>query len=627
MGFGSGAAAVAGLCLVLAAAAAEPPERSPAELYERACASCHDAPPDARTPDRTALERLGPMEILAALEVGVMRTQASGLAPREKRALALHLGARRESPALPASSRCSASGDWDPGTGPRWLGFGGSAASTRFQQDAQTTSDIAPARVGRLALAWTFAYPGASVANGALVSAGGRLFMGSQDGTVYALSAGTGCIHWSFRADAWVRTAPALEVRADERAGHAAYFGDSLAQVYAVDASDGRVLWKRSVDDDAVITGSPQVHEQRVFVPLSAGIEVPRAADPGYECCRLRGSVVALAAETGEILWKTHTTGEPRATRTNARGTQMYGPSGAPVWSSVVLDPKRGALYVGTGENYSPPATQTSDALLALDQRSGALLWVRQFTEGDVWQSSCSRPGGLEGNCPFTPGPDLDVGATPLLHTLPGGKQLLVVGEKSGRVHALDPDRRGEVVWSTRVGRGGMQGGIHWGIAADGDSVYATVSDHVEILRRVPGRIETRDDPEAGALVALDAATGRIRWRAQAPKGVCAGREGCYAALSAAPAVSAGGVVLAGSLDGHLRAYSARDGSVLWDYDTARDFGATNGVAAHGGAIDGSGPILVGGRVFVNSGYGRFGQMPGNSLLAFGVAPDPPGSP
>jgi polyvinyl alcohol dehydrogenase (cytochrome) len=196
-----------------------------------------------------------------------------------------------------------------------------------------------------------------------------------------------------------------------------------------------------------------------------------------------------------------------------------------------------------------------------------------------------------------------------------------LVGEKSGRVHALDPDRGGEIVWSTRVGRGGMQGGIHWGIAADTQSVYAAVADHIETLRRVPGSIETRDDPEAGALVALDAATGAVRWRAQAPGGTCAGREGCYAAFSAAPAVSAGGVVLAGSLDGHLRAYSARDGAVLWDYDTAREFEAVNGIRARGGAIDGSGPILVGGRVFVNSGYGRFGQLPGNALLAFDVAP------
>jgi polyvinyl alcohol dehydrogenase (cytochrome) len=171
-----------------------------------------------------------------------------------------------------------------------------------------------------------------------------------------------------------------------------------------------------------------------------------------------------------------------------------------------------------------------------------------------------------------------------------------------------------------------MQGGIHWGIAVDAERVYAAVSDHVEIVRRVPGLIETRDDPAAGALIALDVATGKQLWRAPAPQGTCKGRDGCYAALSAAPAVSAGGVVLAGSLDGHLRAYSARDGSVLWDFDTAREFQASNGIQARGGAIDGSGPILVGGRVFVNSGYGRFGQLSGNSLLAFGIAPDPPDS-
>jgi len=174
-------------------------------------------------------------------------------------------------------------------------------------------------------------------------------------------------------------------------------------------------------------------------------------------------------------------------------------------------------------------------------------------------------------------------------------------------------------VWSTRVGRGGMQGGVHWGIAVGGGRVYATVADHVETLRREPGRIVTREDPTAGALVALDAATGDIRWRWAAPADTCAGKRGCYAALSAAPALSAGGVVLTGALDGHLRAHATDDGRVLWELATDRAFETVNGVAGHGGAIDGSGPILVDGWVYVNSGYGRFGQLPGNALLGFSL--------
>ncbi len=595
-------------------------ESAPAALYARDCAGCHDAPADARTPGREALQRLTPMGILSALEFGVMRSQAAALSARERRAVALFLSTRPPGPEPLLRGRCpAAAGAVDLDLGPRWSGFGGSPGGARHQTDALTAAKLAPDTAGRLALRWAFGFPGASVANGALVAAGGRLFVGSEDGTVYSLDAATGCVHWSFRADAWVRTALAIETRAGGEPRHVAYFGDSLAFVYAVDAVGGGLLWKRSVDEDGIITGSPQVHEGRVFVPVSVGIEVPRAADPQYECCRLRGSVVALAAGSGAILWKTHTTEEPRPTQRNARGTQMYGPSGAPIWSSITVDPRRGALYVGTGENYSPPATGTSDAVLALSLASGEILWARQFTEGDVWQASCSREGGLAGNCPFTPGPDVDVGATPVLQTLSGGKQLLLVGEKSGRVHALDPDQRGAVLWSERVGRGGMQGGVHWGIAADEATVYAPVSDQVVIVSREPGRITSRSDPQAGALVALDAATGQLRWKIRAAPDTCLGREGCFAALSAAPALVSGGVVFAGALDGHLRAYSARDGRVLWDFDTVREFETVNGVPARGGAIDGAGPIAVGGMVYVNSGYGRFGQLPGNALLAFAV--------
>lgn len=602
-----------------AAAPAPAPEGSAAALYQRDCAVCHDAPVDARTPGREALAQMPAMAILSALEFGTMRSQAAALAPRERRALALFLSSAPQLPELPPSARCApGTGAADLELGPRWSGFGGNPQSSRVQTDAQTRAALGPGTVGRLRLRWAFGFPGANVANGALVAAGGRLFVGSQDGSVYSLDAATGCVHWSFRADAWVRSAPALETRAGGEPRFVAYFGDSLAMVYAVDALSGTLLWKRQIDEDAVITGSPQVHEGRVFVPVSVGIEVPRAADPEYPCCRLRGSVVALETSTGEILWKTWTTEEPRPTQRNARGTQMYGPSGAPVWSSITLDSRRGALYVGTGENYSPPATGTSDAILALDLRSGALRWVRQLTEGDVWQAACSGENGLAGNCPFTPGPDHDIGATSVLHSLPDGRQLLLVGQKSGMVYALDPDQRGEVAWSARAGRGGMQGGVHWGMAADAETLYVPVSDHSVIVSREPGRIRSRSDPKAGALVALDAASGAQRWRTEAAQDTCEDKPGCYAALSAAPA-AAGDVVFAGSLDGHLRAYSARDGRVLWDFDTVRDFEAVNGVATRGGAIDGSGPIVVGGMVYVNSGYARFGQLPGNALLAFAV--------
>jgi len=280
------------------------------------------------------------------------------------------------------------------------------------------------------------------------------------------------------------------------------------------------------------------------------------------------------------------------------------GPSGAGVWSAPTIDIKRHALYVGTGDSYSDPPARTSDGVVAFDLKTGSMLWSQQLTPGDSWNYSCSSPDKV--NCPQTPGQDLDVGSSPILVSLPNGNRLLLVGQKSGVMHALDPDNRGKIVWQTRVGQGGPLGGIVWGSASDEQKIYIPLSD-----------IFVRDRSAlTGGLFALEIATGKLVWNTPAPKPACAGKAGCSAA-QIAPATLIPGVVFSGSMDGHLRAYSTADGKIVWDFDTLREFESVNGVKTHGGSLSAAGATVAGGMVFVNSGYGSLAGMPGNALLAF----------
>jgi polyvinyl alcohol dehydrogenase (cytochrome) len=302
---------------------------------------------------------------------------------------------------------------------------------------------------------------------------------------------------------------------------------------------------------------------------------------------------------------------------------QLWGPSGAGVWSAPTLDPAKHIVYVTTGDSYSDPPARTSDAFMAFDMDTGKVLWSRQMTPGDAFTIACLSPDRT--NCPDANGPDFDFGASAMLVNLPNGKRALVAGQKSGYVHALDPDQQGEVLWQTRVGQGGVQGGIEWGSAADEQNVYVAVSDvgilpvagpKPEANKSIFGSYFVLDPKAGGGLFALRLATGERVWHA-APV-PCGDKRGCSPAQSAA-VTHIPGVVFSGALDGHLRAYSTRDGRILWEVDTARDYQTINGIKANGGAIDGPGPVVVNGVLYANSGYGFVGGVPGNVLLAFSV--------
>jgi polyvinyl alcohol dehydrogenase (cytochrome) len=573
-------------------------------IYKVHCAACHDNP-STRAPARETLKLKSRTAVLASMVSGSMAALAKELTSAEKRAVADLLGAPPGTDAAappPDTALCpeDARLPGDPLAGPRWIGWGADSANTRYQPPAQAglTADQVP----KLKLKWAFGFPETITAYGQPAVAGGRLFVGSEKGAVYSLDAATGCAHWSYGAAAGVRTAISVGSIGTR---HAVFFGDIGAKVYALDAATGERIWDVDVDPHpfARITGAPILHDGRIFVPVSS-VEEVAGARPKYECCTFRGSVVALDAATGKTIWQRHMIGDaPKRVKKNPQGTQLWHPAGAAVWSSPTLDLKRQLIYVGTGNAYTEPAAPTSDAIVAIDVTTGAIRWVQQITPNDVFVVGC-QPGNP--NCPDDVGPDADFGSSPILRSLPGGKDILVVGQKSGVAYGLDPDRQGAIVWQFRAGKGGALGGIEWGMAADETNVYVPVSD---VLLK---------PTEAGGLFALKLADGQKVWYAPPAPLACTTGRGCSGAQSAA-ITAIPGVVFSGSIDGHLRAYSTADGRVLWDFDTAREFPTVNGVKANGGSIDAPGPVVVGGMVFTNSGYGMWRGKPGNVLLAFEV--------
>ena len=593
-------------------------------LYKQRCAVCHEGGA-TRAPNREGLKLMSPENVRFALVSGSMMMQGLGLSSSQIADLIEFLtGKQPAKEQISPAAFCpgSATSFADPLVKPHWNGWGANLEQHRFQ--TAEMAQLSAEQVPKLKLKWAFGFPGVTRALGQATVAGGRVFVGSYERRVYALSAETGCIFWAFDADFPVRTAVSI---GQNGSGSAAYFGDQHANAYAVDAVTGKLLWKEHVEEfpGAVTTGAPTLAGGRLYVPASS-LEEVFGGNPQYECCKFRGSVTALNAATGKVLWKSYTVAEePKPVRKNKLGVQLWGPSGAGVWSSPTVDLAGRTVYVTTGDSYSDPAAPTSDAFLALDLETGKLKWSQQMTKGDAFNLDCGMPPEKQTNCPEAKGPDFDFGSSPILVELANGRRALVAGQKSGMVYALDPDKQGELLWQRRVGKGSIVGGVQWGSAVDKNNVYVAVSD-VAMQPVPPGTDGARAsilgnayqlDPKAGGgLFALKLDTGEIVWHTPHPG--CGEKPGCSPAQSAA-VTAIPGVIFSGGLDGHLRAYSAQDGHIVWDVDTATDFKTVNGVKAHGGALDGPGAVVVGGMLYVNSGYAFLGSAPGNVLLAFSV--------
>jgi polyvinyl alcohol dehydrogenase (cytochrome) len=573
------------------------------KIFEANCSSCHKDSVNTPllAPSRTVLYTFTPRAVLASLQTGKMRAQAAKLSENEKKAVAQWATqSKLKETEFPNSAFTKFSLSQQYNKQFDCSGWGGNMEGTGFRTAAQAGINLSNAP--SLKLAWAFAFPDGTVTRSKPAVVGNWLIVGGQFGDLFAIERKTGKIGWRFVANAAIRGGITIGKTGTRLT---AFFADYAANAYAVDINTGKLIWSQRAgfESQSTTTGTVAYYNGIVYVPISS-LEVSMAANGNYPCCSSSGGLVAMDAATGRELWRHRVVSEAaKVSGKNRRGAPAYGPSGAPVWCSPTVDAKRGLLYIGTGENYSLPTTSTSDAIQALDLRSGKLLWTYQATTMDAYNVACP----VLTNCPPKAGPDLDFGMAPLLTRKKDGKDILLAGQKSGVVHALDPST-GKLIWKLRIGKGGALGGIHWGMATDGKYVYAANADNFIALDRTDSSVVA-----SPGLYAIDINNGKLVWKTASP--ACE-TKGCIPANSAAPTVIPG-LVFAATLDGHLRAYASSNGNIVWDYNTNKEFETVNGINGKGGSIDGPPPLIADGMIYVNSGYGMFGQTPGNVLLAF----------
>jgi polyvinyl alcohol dehydrogenase (cytochrome) len=596
---------------------------SGAEIFNARCKDCHE-PAIERAPSRSEMAILTRTDIVAALTNGIMKDKAAGLSSAEIAAVAQFLAPGAQPDIAGRDPMCSTQPALRPARGD-WPSMGADANSSRFQPDP----GLAASDVPKLTVKWAFAMPG----GGQPVVVGDYLFMTNRGGKFYALDTRTGCVHWAVDGVP-SRATPSIVRSRVSPSGWLAVVGTSRT-VHALDAQTGKEIWRSEPLEShsaAGISGAPVVSGEQIFVPLSSG-EEGLASQPNYACCSFRGSLVALELKTGHKQWQTYTISEPpHPLRSNANGITMHGPAGGAIWAAPTVDARRGVVYVVTGDSYTEAKTDGTDAIIAIDMKSGAVRWKNQVTPDDNYVLGCT--GGAHGaNCPTPFGPDFDFGASAVLIKR-FFRTVLVAGQKSGLVYGVDPDS-GRTLWSTVVGQGSSLGGIEWGIGSDHQYVYVPNSD-VNQLHNLHGlkRPTSAERPGNGnpSLSALHPFTGKLVWQIPAPEAPCqyAGDRSkdyvpgvCIRAQSAAPGIIPG-LVFSGTLDGWIRAYDARTGKIIWTFSTtAQTYDTVNGVPSQpGGSIDGMGPTIAHGMVYVMSGFNGASRTGGNGvnvLLAFGL--------
>ena len=585
-------------------------------LYIEHCAGCHEAQV-YKAPHTTWLELMSPQVLYRSITEGIMQSQAAHLSDEDKQHIVEYITQMRLG---------------DPDAGPEVAWCKGPAGEFSSLDEGQLTgwghdtrryvspdaAGFGRSQIDDLELKWSFGFPASTRARSQPTIAMGAVFVGSQDGTVYAFDLETGCVRWTYAARAEVRTGITLGKSGPDGAA-TAYFGDIIANLYAVDATTGELIWQSSPDEhhSATLTGTPAYAAGKLYVPVSS-LEVVTAANPDYACCSFRGHVMAVDADDGSVIWDSSAIPSPPASvGTTSAGTDMLGPSGAPVWTSPTVDVDKNLLIFGTGENYSSPADTNSDAVIAVALDTGERLWSRQTFPGDAWNVACMMADNP--NCPEEDGPDYDQASSPLLIDIGEGKTVVVAGQKDGRVFALDWETGQNKLWEVKLGRGSIQGGVHFGMAADGTTVYVPIND----------MNDTRNgewlDPELArpGVSAVNAVTGEVLW-SHVQENVCGeGRPFCDPGVSAA-ITAIDGAVIAGHLDGIVRIYDRDSGEIIWSYNTTTPVTGTNGVIAQGGGMSGSGPALGAGHMVINSGYGLYNHEAGNALLVF--APKATGS-
>jgi len=584
-------------------------------VYDKHCAACHDQPEQSQARSFETLKRMIPDLIAYALTDGRMQAQGAAMTADEMDTLmAFFKGRSHDDNAWVTAALCPAERRRvDTRATATVTTFGLGHKNHRYLSSAQ--AGLSKQDMQRLELAWVMAFPNITMMRSQPAIVGNTLFITPVDSRqLYALDiTGEPCVKWVYTSETPLRSSLTFGML-PETDQAVLTFGDMSGRLHLVDAADGARLWVKDLKlfPQTIITGTPQLAAGTIYASLSQ-FEIMIGASPQHECCKSHGAVAAVDAASGETLWISHTMPDAEPIRDRGDGQMIWGPSGAPVWTSPAIDLKRGLLYVGTGEATSEPAHAHTDAILAIDLQSGEIRWSFQATANDIFLAGCRR-NSRSPNCPpeTSVQRDVDFGASVIIAQRSDGRDILLAGQKSSDVWALDPDNNGALLWHWNRGRGTANGGVHWGMAYDGSKVYVGLSD--------PGRPRPGFEPQPG-LYAINVDSGESAWSHRTePR--CEGRQErlpyCQFLYGfSAATLAIGDTVAQGSLDGFVRIFDADNGNILFSYDTVRDYQGINGVAGQGGAIDNAAIVAANGTLFVSSGYGMFGQPPGNVLLAF----------
>ncbi|CAM2898862.1 PQQ-binding-like beta-propeller repeat protein [Skermania piniformis] len=520
-------------------------------------------------------------------------------------------------------------------------GFGFDLSNTRHQESRIDSSNVAG-----LGVAYSHVAVGAQGKRGAPAATDQAMFF-SAGRDIVAMDRHTGCIFWKYTVPASdlgitlgkniVRSSSILLIDDDPSRPALVAAGDAQGRVYAVDAVTGQLAWSAFAGANPQydwITGGLQYFDGKLFVPVSSREVITTAADPATPCCTTHGVLQVFDAYTGAVTWTYHTTPPAQELSPTPLGGRALGPNGASLWGVPAIDPASRTVYIGTGQNYSPPLTDTSDAIIALDLDTGSRRWAFQARKDDIWNAACEVPALGQLKCADPIGHDFDFGAPPILTRLPDGRRVVLAGDKGGDIYCIDAGN-GSLIWRNELGRGSALGGVHMGMATDGKRLYVPIADAFAdktsaLTKDLPSllgpngpQVPVQPVPEGRpGIYALDIATGSVVWDIH-PTHIYDGAE--YISIySAAPSVT-NDVLLAGSLDGELRAFRTADGTELARFDSDIDVVDVAGNTGAGGTIDSVGAVPVDDTILLNSGYSNFGGIdayqagPGNVLFVLKV--------
>ena len=576
------------------------------KLTQENCAACHDNT-SLNLISLDSMSIYSEEDLINILQQGKMKTQARHLSVEEIQAIAGYIS-KSKLPTKEESNICN--NDLSPTdlfTGSHWPSFGFDSSNSRNQ----INTTISSSNVEKLELRWSFGIKNVQVRSQPVVI--GKMVLLSGANTLYAVDKEKGCVYWSFKSKTQIRNSAAF----DEQTEDAIYIIDNDFVVYKLKAVDGSLIWKTKIPkehESNTPSASPLQVDRYLLIPVST-YETVMAMDPRYECCQSSGAMVAIDTETGNILWNHRVEQKPKNVGKGfISRSKKFAPSGSAVWNSPAVDIKEGRVFFGTGQSLQSPASNFSDAIITLDLETGKRIWSTQTLAGDAYNVGCEVPVVSRMVCPKENGPDFDFGASVIQSLDINGKKILLAGQKSGEVFRLNPDN-GEIVWRSRIGNGGLLGGVHFGMATDQVKLYVPISD------RWVNR--DYDDFARPGLYAVDFESGTILWSVMSDN-ICKDRKplygegNCFPGFSA-PISIANDLLFAGSLDGRFSAHSTKDGTKLWEFDTLRNFQTVNKQPAVGGSIDAAGPVISDNWIFINSGYAQHGQMAGNVILAFSI--------